>query len=40
MKMQLKTGGKEEDKRNYKWQIDKGNKFTNNKNAIKTMMRN
>lgn len=21
--MQLKTGGKEEDKRNYKWQIDK-----------------
>lgn len=40
MKMQLKTGGKEEDKRNHKWQIDKGNKFTNNKNAIKTMMRN
>ena len=40
MKMQLKTGGKEEDKRKYKWQIDKGKKFTNNKNAIKTMMRN
>ena len=40
MKMQLKTGGKEEDKRKYKWQIDKGNKFTNNKNVIKIVMRN
>lgn len=40
MKMQLKTGGKEEDKRKYKWQIDKGEKFTNNKNAIKAIMRN